>query len=402
MQQLQAFPFQYKLRDHFKGQVKTWEWFQNKNVQKEQIENFKTDLLKNAYRIDVASEERLYEILQKAKDKLGIPIPITLYQSLNIDMNNGAIVFFENEAHLILSGTVLKLLNEDELLSLFGHELSHIKLYTLDNGELEITNRIINAIAEDRNSELFYSETARIFQLYTELFCDLGALKVTENRDVVIATLVKLHTGLEKVSAESYLKQADEILEKIESGSSGESHPEIYIRAKSLALLDDNETDTISKIEKLVAGKIDLQLLNIFSKEDVYILTKDFIDIILKAKWLQSEHNIVLYKQYFKEFAIKKSIIIDEDFNKRINKCKDNIKNYLCYIMYDFALCDKEITEPAIAQMLDIAEQLEIESFLKIIIKKEMKLTEKAYKDYIKKSSITLNQILESEGEASY
>lgn len=99
---------------------------------------------------------------------------------------------------------------------------------------------------------------------------------------------------------------------------------------------------------------------------------------------------------------MKSSLKIDDDFKERINNCKENIKDYLAYIMYDFALCDRELTEPAIGHMLDVAEQLELENLLKDIIKKEMKLTEKGYKEYNRKCAIALNQILESEAESSY
>jgi len=399
---LKPFPFQYQLRDYFKKQTKTWSWFSDKNIQKEQIESFKTDLLKNAYRIDPETEAEWYAILEKAKEKLNLSLPVTLYQSQQVDHNNGAIVAFENEAHLILSGSILKLLNADELLALFGHELSHIHLNAIENGDFEITNRIINAIANDYKSELFYHETARIFQLFTELYCDYGALKVTENLETVITTLVKIETGLEKVSGESYLKQADEILERIEAGSSGESHPEIFIRAKSLALLSTYNEENIAKTEQIVKGKLDLQLLTIFSKKEVYGLTKNLIDLFTKPKWMQSEHNLVLYKQYFAQYNPNRELLADADFKAKINNSKDNLKNYYAYVLFDFAMCDADIKETAIGHALDVAEQLELESFLKVILKKELKLTEKSLKDFCKKCTTALNQILESESESSY
>ena len=399
---MKPFPFQYQLRDYFKNQSKTWAWFLDKNVQKEQIESFKTDLLKNAYRIDPATETEWYLLLEKAKAKLNLSLPVTLYQSQQVDYNNGAIVHFENEAHLILSGSVLKLLNPDELLALFGHELSHIHLNSIENGDFEVTNRIINAIANDYKSELFYHETARIFQLFTELYCDLGALKVIENLETVITTLVKIETGLEKVSSESYLKQADEILARIEAGSSGESHPEIFIRAKSLQLLSNFNEDNVKKIEEIVKGKLDLQLLTLFGKKEVYGTTKNLIDLFTKPKWMQSEHNIVLYKQYFAQYNANRELILDTDFKSKISNSKDNLKNYYAYILYDFSMCDPELKEIAIGHALDFSEQLELDSFLKTIIKKEQKLTEKTFKDFCKKCTTALSQILESESESSY
>lgn len=399
---IKPFPFHSDLKDYFKKQDKTWSWFAEEKVKTEQQEAFKTDLLKNSYRIDPETEPKVYEILKTAKDKLGIIVPITIYQSQSMDGNNAGVVFFENEAHIILSGTILKLLNEDELLVLFGHELSHILLFNLENGDYEITNRIINTIASDGNSELFYYETARLYQLYTELYCDLGALKVSGSLETTIQTLIKLNTGLEKVSAESYLKQANEILERIEKGSDGETHPENFIRAKSLEIFEKDNANYYSKTEKIISGKIDLHQLNLFSKKLVFDTTKELISIILKPKWTQSEYCTALYKQYFSNSDRNTAAFIDEAFKLKIADSKKNLKEYYAYVMLDFGLCDPDLKDAFVGHILDISEQLGLEEEMKAILKKELNLTEKTYKTFAQNCTAILNKILESDLENTY
>lgn len=399
---IKPFPFHFDLRDYFKKQDKTWSWFSEEKIKAEQQEAFKTDLLKNSYRIDPDTEPKMYEILNVAKDKLGIIVPITIYQSQSMDGNNAGVVFFENEAHIILSGTILKLLNADELLVLFGHELSHIVLFSLENGDFEITNRIINTIASDSSSELFYYETARLYQLYTELFCDLGALKVSGSLEITIQTLVKLNTGLEKVSAESYLKQANEILERIEKGSNGETHPEHFIRAKALEIFEKDNSNYYLKTEKIISGKTDLHQLNLFNKKLVFDSTKELISIILKPKWAQSEYCNALYKQYFSSSDKKTEAFIDEAFKLKIENSRKNLKEYYAYVMLDFALCDPDLKEAFIGHILDIAEQLSLQDEMKTILKKELNLTEKNYKTFAENCTKTLNTILESDQENTY
>jgi hypothetical protein len=399
---LQPFPFQSNLRDHFKSQNKTWQWFSEKKVQDEQRETYKTDLLKNTYRIEQNTEPKLYEILDIAKEKLGITLPVTIYQSQNIDTNNAGIVFFDDEAHIILSGATLKLLNEKELLALMGHELSHYILYKIENGDFEVTQRIITTIAADYASEIFYFETSRLFQLYTELFCDLGALKVCEDLDVCINTLVKMNTGFEKVSAESYLKQANEILDRMNEGSIGVTHPESFIRAKSLQLFQTDKETYYEEVEKIVTGKHDLLQLNLFSKQLVFDVTKSLVSIILKPNWVQSESVIALYKLYFQVYDKNPDAFIDEKIKAKIAKSKTNLKEYYAYVMLDFALCDTDLKDGFIGHILDISEQLELDEELKTILKKELKLTEKPFKAYCQLCTTTLNNILESAQENTY
>jgi hypothetical protein len=399
---IKPFPFHSDLRNYFKKQTKTWSWFSEEKVKTEQQEAYKTDLLKNSYRLDPETEPKVYEILQIAKDRLGIIIPITIYQSQSIEGNNAGVIFFEKEAHIILSGTILKLLNDEELLVLFGHELSHILLFNMEEGDFEITNRIINTIASDHNSELFYYETARLYQLYTELFCDLGALKVSGSLETTIGTLIKLNTGLEKVSAESYLKQADEILERISEGSDGETHPENFIRAKSLQLFQTDNDNFYKKTEKIISGKTDLHQLNLFTKALVFQITKDLISIVLKPKWTQSEYCTTLFKQYFPGADVNANAFINDDFKAKIENSKKNLKEYYAYIMLDFALCDPDLKDGFIGHILDIAEQLGLEDNMKTILKKEQNLTEKTYKSFCQNCTTTLNGILESDQENTY
>ena len=51
-----------------------------------------------------------------------------------------------------------------------------------------------------------------------------------------MAALIETGTGLSEVSAESYLRQADEISTKSRIPADDLSHPEPYIRARALRL----------------------------------------------------------------------------------------------------------------------------------------------------------------------
>ena len=399
---LKPFDFHYQLRDHFKKQEKTWKWFSEVNVKNEQTELFKAELLKNTYRLDPTSEETIYKLLEEAKKKLGIIIPVTIYQSQYSQDTNAGILFIQNEAHLVLSGPIIKSLNEQELLALISHELSHVLLYTIENGDFEVTSRIINAIGNDYRSEDSFAETSRLYSLFTELYCDIGAFNVCGNYETIISTLVKVETGLDKISAENYVKQADEILAKLEKGSSGESHPESFIRAKAIDLYAKNPTESYKEISLIILGKLNLFNLNIFSKNEVYDVTRELIQLIMKPKWMQSEHNKAHYQQYFKDFKTDSNTILTPELKAKINGGNNSMKDYYAYVMLDFALCDREISEPAAGLMLDLAEQMEIQESLSKIFKKELTLSDKKFNEFAKNAASALNQILESDQEKTY
>ena len=204
----EALPYHLKVRDYFKQQTSTWEFFAAARTRDEQLVSFQTELLKNTYqfRREAGSDRGLYEKIDLAREKLGLgALPVTAYQanSANSPELNASIVYLHQQAHIVFSGPILERLNEAELLSVIAHELTHVRLYTLLDGDLEVADRIITAIANNHNSEPPYYETARLFKLYTEIYCDRGAYAVTGDTAPVVSSLLKIATGLPEVNAES-------------------------------------------------------------------------------------------------------------------------------------------------------------------------------------------------------
>lgn len=235
---LTALAYHQKVKEHFKQQPKTWDYFTVTKNKEEQLLQFKTELLKNSYKFNPESEAFIYNKIEAAKEKLGLQnLQTTVYQAQYTDELNASIIYLHNEAHIVFSGQITKLLDEEELLAVLAHELTHVKLYSMLEGDLEVADRIITAIANNYNSEASYFETARLFRLYTEIFCDRGAYAVLEKTEPVISSLVKVSTGLEKINAANYLLQADEIFSADNNLKTvGVSHPENFIRAKAIQL----------------------------------------------------------------------------------------------------------------------------------------------------------------------
>jgi hypothetical protein len=393
-----SFDYHLKLTEYFKKQEKTWKWFANSKVQDQQRAEYKKQLLKNSYRLSEDSEPAIYALVAKAQEALNITKNVTIYQELDSLETNARVSYDGNEINVLLSGSLMKNLSEDELLSVLGHELSHIVFYQTQNGDFEITSRIIQSIANDSRSDNTMVETARLFSLYTELFCDRGAMHVVKDRDTVIQALVKVSTGLESVSASNYLKQAHEICKEDNFGSSGQTHPETFLRAIALEYWEEKKVS--KEIDKLIDSRWGVSTLDIFKQQEVNVLTEKLLQIITKPKWMRTELIFSHCRQYFPHFAYKDDVFIHQTLKDIVSSSDDTIREYFSYILMDFSLIDSSLEAAPTGHALQIAEELGIHKTLKQLLKKELKLTTKAMDAMLQKAVKEVSSLSESEEES--
>ncbi len=374
---LSALPYHLLTTEYFKAQPQVWNYFSNNTYKSEQMIAFKADLLKNSYKFDPLSEPALYDKLQVARDKLGMATKVTLYQAENTVEDNASIVYLNGETHILFSGKIIQLMNDEELLAIISHELSHIQLYTRLNGEVEIADRIITAIANHQDSVPAQYETARLFKLYTEIFCDRGALLVTGDYKPIIASLVKLATGLQTVNADSYIKQAEDIF-SIDANykTMGVTHPENFIRARAVWLWHQKGTDAEPLIQKMIEGYTGLDELDLFKQQHVSAITEQLIRILLSKKWMQTPHTIALAKQYFGQIDIGQNPAV-ETLSSQIELLHPYLQDYLSYVMYDFAVADKELEDIPLGYCFFLGDELKLAQSFAGAVKKEKKLTDK-------------------------
>src|SRR5882762_4913016 len=252
---LSPLAYHVELRDYLKSSERElWGWFSLAQAKADFTENLRLELLKSTYRLDAEGHPELYKIVEEAKSRLQLDIPVTLYQAQNSPQINAGLFFMPGEGHVVFSGPLLTLLNAEELKSVIGHELAHYHLWGRDNGEFHITDRLILAVANDPRAAVSHEQTARRYRLYTEIFADRGSLCVTDDMDTVIGGLVKIQTGLSQVSATGYLKQAEEIFAKGNVATEGLSHPETFIRARSLVLWQEQRDNAAAQISAMIEG----------------------------------------------------------------------------------------------------------------------------------------------------
>lgn len=379
--------------EYFKQKKAVWDFFSNHIHREEQLKEFKTELLKNTYKFDEDADKQLYEKVALAKEKLNLTMPVTLYQAQHTEEMNASISYVGGEAQIVFSGRILQLLDEDEIQAIIGHELSHILLYTQLDSEVEVADRIISAIANNATSTPAHYETARLFKLYTEIFCDRGSYAVTGNYGSIISSLVKISTGLQSVNADSYIKQAEEIF-TLENATktAGISHPENFIRARAIWLWHTKRNDAEDTINQMIEGFANIEELDIFRQLQISTITEQLIQLLLKPEWMQTPKNIALGKQYFGELKFGLNARIDTELESKIENLYGNLHDYFGYVLYDFATADKTLEDVPLGYCFHLADMLKLDKAFATTIKKEQKLTDKKV-TALKKQSISAYQV---------
>ncbi|RYY68521.1 MAG: peptidase M48 [Chitinophagaceae bacterium] len=401
---LHALPYHQKVKEYFKAQSKTWDYFSTAKTKEGQLDQFKKELLKNTYKFDPTTDAFIYEKIDIAKEKLELQsLPVTVYQAQYTDELNASILYFEKEAHIVFSGSVTRLLDEEELLAILAHELTHVKLFSMLEGDLEVTDRIITAIANNYNTEASHFETARRFRLYTEIFCDRGAYSVLGKTGPIISSLVKISTGLDKVNPENYLKQADEIFAtEAEVKTAGVSHPENFIRARAIQLWSEKGEGSEEAIIRSIEGKTDIDQLDIFSQKEIANTTRQLLQLFLKPKWFQSSMVLSQAKQYFPDFFMEEKSLLTPEFVENIKASHKSLKDYLAYVMYDFVMVDPSLEEIPGGWAFQFAEDLALIEVYDAMIKKEMKFSDKKLATYREKVLAAYYEVKEGQTEQIY
>jgi predicted SprT family Zn-dependent metalloprotease len=372
---LEPLPYHVELRDYLRSEeAELWNWFASAQAKADYTENLRLQLLKSTYRLDAEGHPELYHTLEEAKARLQLDIPVTLYQAQNTLQLNAALLYLPGQGHIVFSGPVFNLLTAEELKSVIGHELAHYQLWQRDGGEFHIADRLLEAVANDPRAAASHEQTARRFQLYTEIFADRGSLRVTGDIQPVVAGLVKIQTGLAQVSAASYLKQAEEIFGNGNGdvATEGLSHPEAFIRARALALwLGDRATAT-EPISRMIEGSTALDELDLVDQRRLTAATRQLLARLLHPKWFQTPAVLGHARLFFADFqpGPVDGAALEDAFKQGDAK----LREYFCYVLLDFAKVDAELEELPLVAALELSRQLELDVPFEKLAAKELKL----------------------------
>ena len=372
----QPLPYHLRLLEYLKSQEGAlWEWFTSAGVRHEHFQAVKLQLLRSTYRIQRDDRPALYELAESAAQSLGQDLPLTLYQAQHAgDGLNAAFVWMPGEAHIVMHGPIAERLNEGELTAVFGHELAHAVLWSLEEGAYHVADRVLEAMANDQDGRPPHERSLQLFRLYTEAFCDRGALRAAADLEAAVSALVKIETGVTDVSAASFLRQADEVLEADTAATEEETHPETVIRARCLRLWSQQGEDAEEQIRAMIEGPTNLSRLDLLGQNRLTALTRELVAYLVQPAWMRSGQVVAHARLFFEDGQLPDARPTAPPAGLVQTNGDAELADYVCYVLLDFATCDVELQQAALARALLVARDVRVEERFLRVAADELKL----------------------------
>lgn len=356
-----------------------WHWFSSSGKRFEEADAVRLDLLKSTYRLEPQAQPKLYDLANMVRERIGLTCNVTLYQAQTGTAFNAALAYLPGEAHVILAGPLAEVLTEGELCAVLAHELAHFVLYEEDGGAYLVASDLLRALSADAGAAPAASESARLYGLWTEIFADRWAYHLCGSVTAAIAAMIKFETGLTEVSAESYLRQADEIFAKASAASANISHPEPYIRARALRLWAEKGVEAQAEVERMIEGGLNLQRLDLLGQTRAANLTRQFLQTLLSPCWYRTEAVLAHARQFFADFAVQPGPMEDASLQSEIERGDSSLGDYFCYLLLDFATVDRDLGDVALSASIVLARRLGLTQRFAELAQKELTIGKKAF-----------------------
>ncbi|HWA24477.1 MAG TPA: M48 family metalloprotease [Lacunisphaera sp.] len=374
IEQLRPLPYHEALADYFStAEKETWAWFASAEAQQEHLEEARLDLLRSTYRLEAAGYPELYQILAEVAAVLTPGVSVTLYQAQGMPRTNASLCSLPGEAHIVVQGNLLSLLDPMEIRGVLGHELAHHRLWTEAGGRFDIAYRLAWTTALDPRSHPSHAETARLLRLYTEIYADRGALCATGAVEPVITGLLKITTGLGTVDAAGYLRQAEEIFTRSKKRTEETSHPESFIRARAVQLWHDGAAEADAEVRRMIEGEARLDSLDLLGQAAHAAHTRRWLDLLLSRPVMQSDATRAQARLFFDGYEFPPSTHADDALLDALRDAPNSLRDYYLYLLLDFSTVDPDLEEEPIKAAHRLAHRLEWAERLEALAVKELK-----------------------------
>jgi Zn-dependent protease with chaperone function len=341
-------------------------------------------LLRHAYRLEAEGHPAVHAALARATENLGVREPVAVYQLEGGAEMNAGLVELPGELAVLLSGNLLSLLDETGLGAVFGHELAHHVLLTLEGGRYRVAARLLDLLSVDAATPPPYLETARRFALATELFCDRGSVRACGDLPAAVKALVSVATGLAEVDPVAYLAQARKA--DPGSGSRGRSHPETVLRAWALEQWATGIAGELGPGEEaarsLLRPSLDLDQLDVLDRADLEHVTRSVISGFLLGPERASAAVLAHVHQFFPGLTVAPDGEAwgSPSLTALPGDLSSATRQYLAYVLLDLVAVDPELDlERSVAEGVRYAERIGLGAAFIEVAKAELALSAAAW-----------------------
>lgn len=360
-------------------------------------DDLEEQLLRHAYRMEAGAHPRIHDAARRAGEALGINVPITIYQLEGADQANAALAYRPHEALIALSGNLLSLLGDDELVACFGHELAHHRLWSGSGSRLLVADRFLGALSIDAATPPYYLETGRRYDLATELYADRGSLIACGSLEAAVSSLVKVATGLADVDPTAYLRQARDA--HPDRGASGQTHPETVLRAWALEQWSSGVGD--EAVVTLLGPRFDIERLDLVDRERLESLTRRLVMDAVAPDWMHTDAVTGHARQFMVDVTAspgrqsrlgrREGRLLEVPAVSVVARVPEEAsvetRRFLAYVLLDLATVDPDLSDEPLVECVAISRAAGLEKAFEEVVKKELGVNARSWDSIVRRST---------------
>ena len=247
----------------------------------ESILDEQSDLLKNSFYqngllIDARSAPKISEIVKKVVSRLCIPPQsVSCFVFSNSEIQATCFSLSEVECVIHLSSGLVRLLSDDELAFVIGHELGH---FILGHQGSDGTHKSAEHYMHQRNQEISVDR--------------LGLL-ACDNINSAVKALIKTISGLDErhlgFDVGQFISQVNNQISTNSRASLADSHPSLVVRCRALLWFSSSNILS-SKIDEI--ERLDFTSINLMVKKEI----DKYVDAPLRSKIRETAEDLFFWK----------------------------------------------------------------------------------------------------------
>ena len=329
----------------------------------------------NSLKVNEKLLPQFYNLCREVKEKLDFIGDIDFYLSGDIDVNARA--FYSNDEqrpHIIeVTSGLFKLLNEEELKYVIGHEIGH--LMNCDS----VIDRLFYFIYPDEEAlekcPDFLKKRVSFYGRLAELGADFYGYMANDNLDACVTSVFKIASGLDlvkmNVSIETLIAENNQRLDYFlkEGGITDGTHPvnpiriralELFATAKTQAAFNRGMNELIHVLQKLQYDALDNAIADYIAAAGLFISQMDGKRDKNEEEFIIRELAAYSLSPYKDLKRVEKGDVINTLNNaiKVILEMVPDLRSELFNYFINMAFADGELSDKELELIMDFGNKL--------------------------------------------